>query len=97
MLAGGADEHPGEQIRQRRVVMPVTDQTSQQIGPAQKRAVCGSRAADHDVVAPAGSAVLAVHHELLRAQPALAREIVERRGVFAPARPKTLPDGRSLR
>jgi hypothetical protein len=34
-LAGGADEHAGEQVGQRRVVLPVGDQAAQQVGPAQ--------------------------------------------------------------
>jgi hypothetical protein len=34
-LAGRADEHAGEQVGQRRVVLPVGDQAHQQVGPAQ--------------------------------------------------------------
>ena len=48
----------------------------------------GSGAADHQVVAAAGSGVLPVEHELLCAQAGLARQFVERGGVldqFVPA------------
>ena len=38
-LAGRADEQPGEEVGQRRVVVPVGDQAAQQVGPAQERAV----------------------------------------------------------
>ena len=38
-LARRADEESREQIRQRRMVVPVGDQAAQQIGPAQERAV----------------------------------------------------------
>ena len=56
------------------MVVPVTDHATQQIGAAQERAVRGSRSADHHVVAAAGAGVLAVQHELLGAQAALARQ-----------------------
>ena len=79
MLAGRADEQAREQVRQRRVVVPVAHEAAQQIGPPQERAVGGRRAADDDVVAAAGAGVTAVEHELLGAEPRLPRLLVERR------------------
>ena len=80
-LAGRADEQAAEQKRERRVILPVREQAPQQIRPAQQRAVRGRRAADDDVVAAAGAGVAAIDHELLRAQPRLARFLVKHRGV----------------
>src|ERR1035438_3141072 len=71
MLAGGTDEQSREQIRQGWVIVPVTDQASQQIGAPQEGTVLGSWAADDHVVATAGAGVLSVQHEFLRAQAAL--------------------------
>ena len=82
MLAGGTDERAREQIRKRWVVVPVTDQAPQQIGPPQKRTIFGRRAADHDVVAASRAAVLPVQHEFLRPQAALPGKLVECRGVL---------------
>ena len=63
------------------MIVPVAEQASQQVGTPQERAVFRSRAAHHHVVAAAGSGVLSIQHEFLRAQAALAREIVERGSV----------------
>ena len=79
-LAGRADEHAREQVRQRRVVLPVGDEALQQVGPAQQRAVGGRRAAQRHVVAAAGAGVAAVEHELLGAEPRLPRFLVQRLG-----------------
>ena len=38
-LAGRAEEHAGEKIRERRMVLPVADEAAQQVGTAQQRAV----------------------------------------------------------
>ena len=67
-LARRPDEHAREQVRQRRMVVPVGDQAAEQVGPAQDRAVGRRRPAEHDVVAAAGAGVPAVDHELLGAQ-----------------------------
>ena len=61
------------------MILPVGDQAAQQIGPAQERAVGRRRAAEHDVVAAAGAGVPAVEHELLGAEPRVARVLVEAR------------------
>ena len=74
---------PAEQVRQRRMVVPVADQAAQQVGPAQKRTVGRRRAAEHDVVAAAGAGVPAVEHELLGAQPAEPRLLVQAVEVIA--------------
>ena len=76
-LAGRADEQAGEQVRQRRMVVPVGDQAAQQIGAAQERPVGRRGAAEHEVVAAAGAGVAAVEHELLGGQPRLPRRLVE--------------------
>ena len=88
-LAGRSDEGPRKQVRQRRVVLPVRHQASQQVGPAQQRAVGGRRAAERDVVAASGSGMAAVEHEFFGAQSRLPRFLVERRHrghQFAPRR-----------
>ena len=77
-LAGRAQEQPGKQIRKRRVALPIEDQARQQIGPAQKRRIGRRGAAEHDMVAAAGAGVAPVGHELVRAEPRLARVFVER-------------------
>ena len=92
MLAGGADEQPGEQIGKRRMVLPVFDHAAQQIGTPQKGTVIRSGSANHQVVAAAGPGVLPIEHELLGAQAALARQFVERGGVFD----QCVPAGRGL-
>ena len=86
-LAVRADEQAREQVRQRRVVVPVGDQAAEQVGPAEERAVGRRRAAEDDVVAAAGAGVPAVEHELLGAQPRLPGLLVEDRGLRRPARP----------
>ena len=58
--------------------LPVADQALEQVGTAQQRTVGGRRAAERDVVAAAGAGVAAVEHELLGAEPRLARVLVER-------------------
>ena len=55
-LAGRAEEQAGEQIRQRRMVVPVGEQAAQQVRPAQDRAVGRGRSAEDDVIAAAGAA-----------------------------------------
>ena len=52
-LARRPDAQAGEQVGQRRMVLPVGDQAAQQIGAAEKRAVGRRRSADDDVVAAA--------------------------------------------
>ena len=71
-LRGRADEPAGEQVRQRRVALPVGQQRHQQIGPAQQRRLGRGDSAERDVVAAAGAAVGAVDVERLGAQPGLA-------------------------
>ena len=62
------------------MIEPVGDQAAQQVGAPQDRAVGRRRAAQDDVVAAAGAGMSAVQHELLGAEPRLARVPVERRG-----------------
>ena len=74
---------PGEQVRQRRVPLPVGQQRHQQVGPAQQRRVGRGDAAQRDVVAAAGAAVGAVDVERLGGQPGLAGLLVERLQLLA--------------
>ena len=78
-LARRPDEQSREQIRKRGMVLPEADDALEQIGPAQKWAVGRRRRADDDVIAAAGSGVLAVELKFLRAQPRLTGLFVERR------------------
>ena len=78
MLARRAEEKPREEERQRRVIVPVRNQTLEQIRSAQHRRIEGCRSADDDVVAAAGSGVAAVGHEFVGAKPAQPRLLVER-------------------
>ncbi len=77
-LAGRPDEQAGEQIGQRRMPLPVQDQALEQVGSAQERAVGRGRSSQHDVIAAAGAGVAAVDHELVGAEPAEPRFLVER-------------------
>ena len=77
-LARGPEKHPGEEVRERRVIVPVGDQTAEQIGTPEKRAVCRRRAAQHEVIAPAGARVPAVEHELLGGEACVPCVLVER-------------------
>ena len=77
-LARRADEHPREEIRERRMVLPVGDEAAQEIGPAQQRALRRRRPAERHVVAAARAGVAPVEHELLGAEPREARLLVER-------------------
>src|SRR5205814_8144696 len=72
VLAGRADEQSAEQKRQRRVILPVAEQASEQVRAAQNRALRRRRSADHDVVAAAGADVAAIDHEFLSPQAGLA-------------------------
>ena len=68
---------------------PMDDEAFQKIGTAEERAVERRRAADHNVVAPAGPGMLAVDHELVGAEAGEPRLLVDRLGrrdAFAPAR-----------
>ncbi len=69
-LAGWADERTGEEVGQRRVVLPVGDQTAQQVRPPQQRAVRRRDAAQGDVIAAASAGVATVNHKLLGAESA---------------------------
>ena len=86
-LAGRAEEDAGEEVGERRVVLPVADQAAQEVGAAQERAVGDGRAAEHDVVAAAGADMPSVEQEFFRAEVAVARFLVEDFGVADQFRP----------
>jgi hypothetical protein len=71
------DEQAGEQIGQRRTMLPVEHQTLEQIGPAQERAIGRLRATEDDVVAAAGAGVPAIDHELVGAEARKVRLFIE--------------------
>ena len=79
-LTRRAEKLPGEQVRQRRVIVPVGDQAPQQVGTPEERAVCRRRAAQDDVIAAAGPGVASVEHELLGREAHLPRIFIERGG-----------------
>ncbi len=87
MLTGRSEEEAREEVRQRRVIVPVAKQAAQQIGPAQERTVGGRGAAEHHVIAAARPGMPAVEHELLSSQPGLVRFFVQRRRVLDDRRP----------
>ena len=79
-LARRPDEQAGEEVGERRVVLPVGDDRGEQVGAAQERAVGRRDAAHDDVVAAAGAGVAPVEQELLGAEPGLVRLLVDCRG-----------------
>ncbi|CAB4899819.1 unannotated protein [freshwater metagenome] len=68
-LRGGTDESTREQVRQRRVTLPVCQQRHQQVRSAQHRRIGRCDATQSDVVATAGAAGGAVVVETLGTQP----------------------------
>jgi hypothetical protein len=58
-LAGWAHELPAEEIRQRRVIVPIPNEAAQQIGPAKERRILRRCAADDDVIPAARASVSA--------------------------------------
>ena len=87
-LARRTDEQPGQQVRQRGPIVPVGQQAPQQVGPPQEGTVRRRRSAQHQMIPAARPGVPAVQHEFLRAQPRLARLLVQAHRVldqFVPA------------
>lgn len=76
-LTGRTDEQPRKQIRQRRMIVPASQQTPQQIGPAQNRAICRGGATQDDVVAASRARMTAILHELFGAQSSKVRFLVQ--------------------
>ena len=76
-LARRADEQAGEQVRERRMVLPIGDDRRQQVGAAQERAVGRRDAAHDDVIAAAGAGVASVGQILVGAEPRLFRLFVD--------------------
>ena len=71
-LARRADEHAGEQVRERRMIVPVADEAAEQVGPPQDRAVARASAPPRTTwLPPPVPRVAAVEHELLGAEPVL--------------------------
>ncbi len=62
------------------MALPVEHEALEQVGAAQERRVGRRRAAHDDMVAAAGAGVAAVGHELVGAEPALARVLVDAGG-----------------
>src|SRR6476659_280280 len=76
-LACRPEKEAGEQVRQRRMIVPIGHETTQQVGAAQNRAVGRGRPAEDKVVAAERAGVLAVELKLLGAQPREARLFVK--------------------
>ena len=76
MLARWTDEQSREEVRERRMVVPVSDEALEQIRPPENGAVRRGRAADDDVIPAAGAGVAAIEHELFGPEPGLAGFIV---------------------
>src|SRR5262245_5269453 len=57
--------------------MPIGQQASEEVRPSQNGAVRRCRPPDHDMVAPTGSNVSSVEHELLRTQTCLPYLLIE--------------------
>src|SRR5262249_13849784 len=81
MLRRRADEEAGEEVRERRVVLPVAQQAGEEFGTTEERALERVRAADDDLVAAAGADGAAVDEELLGREPRGACLVVERERV----------------
>ncbi len=67
--------------------MPIADQAAQQVGTPQKRRITRRRAAQHEVVAAAGTGVAAIDHEFLGGQTVQARLFVKKLGALHQLRP----------
>src|SRR5262245_54684833 len=76
-LAGRSHEEPREQIREARMMLPVGQQTSQQLRATQEWTVRRGGASQGDVVASPCAGMPPVEHELLRAETGQARLLVE--------------------
>ena len=77
-LARRADEQAAEHPTQRRMILPIRQQRTQQIGPAQHWRILRRLAAENDVVAAARAGVPAIEHEFFRAEPRQSRLLVKR-------------------
>src|ERR1700719_16967 len=64
-LACRTEKQTGEEVRQRRMIVPVRDQASKQIRTPKEWTVCRRRATQHEVIAAASPGVASVEHELL--------------------------------
>src|ERR1700726_1159553 len=82
MLAGGTYEEPREEIGERGMILPVADQTAEQIRTPQKSAMRGSDAADDDMISATGANAAAVEKEFFRAETRMAVEIEKIGGIF---------------
>ena len=78
-LGGRTDEQAAEEAAQRGMILPVSQQGTQQIGPAQHRGVRRRFATDDDVITATRAGMPTVHHELLGAQARLTSLFVQYR------------------
>src|SRR5438034_10700302 len=62
------------------MALPIEDHALEQVRPAQEGAVGCGRSSQYDVITAAGADVAAVEHELVGAEPAQPRFLVERMG-----------------
>src|SRR5688572_7924420 len=80
VLAARANKEAAEEIRERGMMLPVAEEATEQIGPAQEGAVGGRGSADDQMISSAGADVPAIDHEFFRAQSGQARFMVKRGG-----------------
>src|SRR4051812_26057943 len=88
-LTGWADENPGEQIRERRMIQPVPDKTPEQVRAPKKWTVRWRNSAKSQMITAACSRMPPVEHEFFRrepAQPGLFVELDRILDKFAPTR-----------
>src|SRR5580704_13376336 len=79
ILARRTDIHPGERVRQRRMILPERHHAAQQIRSAQNGTVRDGCSTDHDVAASPGGNMAAVIREFFSRQPIVAGFLVEHR------------------
>jgi hypothetical protein len=71
-LTGRSDKQTGKQIRQRRMIVPESNEAAQQIRTTQKRTVARRRSSQHQMISTTGARVTPVHLEFFSAQSAQA-------------------------
>jgi len=71
-LARRPDAQARKQVGKRRVPLPVEDEALEQVGPPDEGRIIERRAAQHDMIAPAGADRPAIDHELVGGQVAFA-------------------------
>ena len=82
-LTGRPDEQAREEVAQARAPQPMDEEALEQVGTSEERTVERRLPADDDMIAPAGSRMLAVDHELVGAEAREPRFLVDTASVVA--------------